>query len=126
MYYDFRISGNGSRMIGPCEFIHKRFCCPTCLEQMEYVTQTSFEDVDLFLAKLKKKFLKRGIPLEIKKQYETKEGTAVDRIEHIENIKKLCLSVRIENRELLTYELPLLRKRVYERPHYFKMPARKF
>lgn len=54
-YYDFS-NGVDGVMVGSCEFIHKVFYCSTCLKQIEFVTQLSFEDLNNFIRKLKRKF----------------------------------------------------------------------
>ena len=71
-YYDFSIGVESGIMVGACEFIHKVFYCSTCQEPIEFVTQLSFEDIDLFINKLKQKLNNKGLNIDIKKTYETK------------------------------------------------------
>lgn len=72
-YYDFSIGVDGGVMVGPCEFIHKVFYCSNCVESIEFITQLSFEDIDIFIKKLKQKFSNKGLNIDIKKTYETKK-----------------------------------------------------
>lgn len=60
-YYDFSIGADGGNMVGPCEFVHNVFYCQTCSKQIEFVTQLSFEDIDIFIKKLKKSFWKKEL-----------------------------------------------------------------
>lgn len=123
-YYDFSI-GEGGVMVGACEFIHKVFYCSVCLEQIEFVTQLSFEDMDIFIKNLKQKFLKKGIDLEIKKTYEIKAGKLLDNVEQLEDIQYLCLTGYKDSQELFIYKVPMLRKNSWERPYYFKLKAKR-
>ena len=93
VFYDFNFGVDGGVMVGSCEFIHKVFYCPVCSEQIEFVTQLSFEDVEIFIKKIEQKFSKNGIELEIKKTFEDKKGIALDKIEHLKDIQCLRLSV---------------------------------
>lgn len=120
-YYDFSFGFHSGVMIGPCEFIHQVFYCQNCDKSIEFITQLSFEDVDIFIKKLKQRFLKKGIELDIKKIYETNEGEFVDRINLIEDIQNLCLSVCKDDKEIGIFKLPLIRMNSWERPYYFKI-----
>ncbi len=124
-YYDFDAGGDGGIMVGSCEFIHKVFYCPTCLEQIEFVTQLSFEDIDIFIKKLKQKFSRKGINLGIKKSYELKTGKHLDKVEQIEDIHYLYLTGYEDSKKLFIYKIPMLRKNSWERPYYFKITAKK-
>ena len=70
-YYDFSVGVDWGIMLGPCEFIHNIFCCPECLESIEFVTQLSLEDIDIIINKVKKYFAKRGRKIDINKYLET-------------------------------------------------------
>ena len=125
-YYDFTSGGPDSvLMVGNCEFIHKVFYCPVCNEQIEFVTQISFEDVDIIINKIQNKFSKKGRTIVIKKSFETVDGKLIDKVEKLENIKKLVLSVCENNEEILNCKFPLLRKNFWERPYYFNISKRK-
>ncbi len=112
-------------MVGPCEFVHKVFYCSTCLKQIEFVTQLSFEEIDIFIKKLKHKFLKKEIDLKIKKSYELKTGMCLDKVEQIEDIHYLCITGYEDRKKLFMYKIPMLRKNIWERPYYFKIKAKK-
>lgn len=113
-------------MVGPCEFVHDVFFCSKCSKQIEFVTQLSFEDVDIYIKKLKKKYFKKGIDLEIKKSYELKDGQQVDEFGQIEDIQHVCLSGCKDGEKLFVCKIPMLRKNRWERPYYFKISAKKF
>lgn len=124
-YYDFDAGGDGGIMVGSCEFIHKVFYCPTCLEQFEFVTQLSFEDIDIFMKKLKHKFSKKAIDLEMKKSYELKTGTRLDKVDRIEDVQNLYLTGYDDGKELFIYKIPMGRKSSWERPYFFKIAEKK-
>lgn len=123
-YYDFSAGAYSGVMVGSCEFIHNVFYCSTCLDQTEFVTQLSFEDIDIYIKKLKQKFLKKGINLEIKKSYEVKSGNHVDKVEQFEDIQYLCLTGYQDSQKLFMHKISLLRKNCWERPYYFKIAAK--
>ena len=123
-YYDFNIGSDGV-MFGPCEFSHNVFYCPTCSEQIEFVTQLSLEDIDIFIEKTRKKFFKKNINLEIKKAYETEKGNHL-RAESLENVPYLCLTVYHADKEVFVYKIPRKRKNCWERPYYFETPTKEF
>lgn len=123
-YYDFSNGVDGGVMVGSCEFIHKVFYCSTCLKQIEFVTQLSFEDLNSFIRKLKRKFLRKGVHLTFKKLFETKENKYIDKVSQWEDIQNFCLFIYMNNKELFVSKFPLLRKNSWERPYYFKINAR--
>ena len=57
-YYDFR-RDIPSYAAGPCEYIHNVFYCPNCDENIEYLTQLSYEDVDIYMEKKREVCKKR-------------------------------------------------------------------
>lgn len=122
-YYDF--SAPRGRMVGPCEFIHKVFFCPKCLEGIEFVTQLEHEDMNIMLEKVKKHFQKQGKTLAISKRYETHEGLIEERITKIEQVKNMHLVIECEGYPTLTYIVPIRRTTIYERPYFFKTSKRK-
>ena len=99
-------------MVGSCEFIHKVFYCSTCLEEIEFVSQLSFEDLNNFIKKLKRKFLKKGITLAFKKTFETKENKYVDKVTKLEDIENFCLFIYVNDKEIFVSKFPLLRKKL--------------
>lgn len=119
-YYDFR-RDIPSYAAGPCEYIHNVFYCPNCDENIEYLTQLSYEDVDIYMEKTKEKFAKKGFNIDIKIIYETKGSEYVDRIDALENVKNFCLIVCENNMQLCMFKFPLMRKDYWERPYYFKI-----
>ena len=119
-YYDFSIGVEGGIIVGACEFIHKVFYCSTCQKPIEFVTQLSFEDIDLFINKLKQKFNNKGLNIDIKKTYETK-NEYVDKINLLEDIQNLCLLGYKNDKEIFVVKFPLMRKNSWERPYYFKV-----
>lgn len=123
-YYDFDAGGDGGIMVGPCEFIHKVFYCPSCKENIEFRTQLSIEDVDVLIGKLQDKFRKKGIAIEIAKSYELKDGAQTDKPESWADIRSLLLTICRDNEELTTCEFPILRSKNWERPYYFKVKAK--
>ena len=123
-YYDFSNGVDGGVMVGSCEFIHKVFYCSTCLEEIEFVSQLSFEDLNNFIKKLKRKFLKKGITLAFKNTFETKENKYVDKVTKLEDIENFCLFIYVNDKEIFVSKFPLLRKKSWERPYYFKINAK--
>ena len=120
-YYDFDAGLDGGVMVGPCEFIHKVFYCSNCAASIEFITQLSFEDVDIFIKKLKHKFFKKGFNIDIKKTYETKENKYIDRVNSLEDIQNLCLTICENDKEVFVCKFPLMRKNNWERPYYFEV-----
>ena len=110
-YYDFDAGGDGGIMVGPCEFIHKVFYCPSCKENIEFRTQLSIEDVDVLIGKLQDKFRKKGIAIEIAKSYELKDGAQTDKPESWADVRSLLLAICRDNEELTTCEFPILRSK---------------
>ena len=125
-YYDFSIGIDGGEMIGPCEFIHNVFYCPNCSEFIEFITQLNFEDIDNWIKKLNNKLFKKGHSIEIKKTYETKENKYIDEIDSLDNIKNLCLRVHKNDKTIIITKFPLIRKKNWERPYYFKINKKEF
>lgn len=125
-YYDFSIGFDGGEMIGPCEFIHNVFYCPNCSEFIEFITQLNFEDIDNWIKKLNNKLFKKGHSIEIKKTYETKENKYIDEIDSLDNIKNLCLRVHKNDKTIIITKFPLIRKKNWERPYYFKINKKEF
>lgn len=109
-------------MIGDCEFIHKVFCCPQCLDDIEFVTQTCLEDIDINIKKAEKFFSKNGREMTVKKSYETGDGKAVENIDAVKDIKFLCLTVFENNSAVVVLRYPIERKECWERPYYFDVP----
>ncbi len=120
-FYDFSLGVDGGNMIGPCEFIHKVFYCQNCNLNIEFVTQLSIEDIDIFINKIKQKYLKKGIDLEIKKSYIEKSGKIFDKVERLEDIQYLCLTVYQDNEKISMFKIPMMRKNCWERPYYFEL-----
>lgn len=120
-YYDFDIGVDGGRMVGDCEFIHKVFRCPSCNLNIEFLTQTSIEDVDILIDKLEKKFKHKDVYLSIKKSYEVKNKGISKDITDICEIDNLCLTIFLNNIEVAVFKSPILQKKVWERPYYFKI-----
>ena len=123
-YYDFSNGVDGGVMVGSCEFIHKVFYCPTCLEEIEFVFQLSFEDLNNFIKKIKRKFFKKEITLAFKKTFETKENKYVDKVIKLEDIQNFCLFIYVNDKEIFVSKFSLLRKKSWERPYYFKINAK--
>ena len=124
-YYDFSIGIDGGNLIGECEFIHKVFFCHECNEYIEFITQTSFEDLDIFIEKIKTFVANKGRQVSIKRGFETIDGVITDRIESLDNIRNLCLLINIPGKELLVLKEPMRKKKIWERPFYFKVSKRK-
>ncbi len=122
-YYTFY--AGGMRMIGPCEFIHNVFYCPKCLEQIEFATQITQEDIDIIIEKVKRYFSKRGRIFQIKKTFENNENEIVTSIKKIEEIKNLRLVIEEDGNEKGVYKVPLGRYVFWERPYYFNLKKRK-
>ena len=124
-YYDFTAGIDGGVMVGSCEFTHRVFYCPKCLEEIEFVTQLSFEDIDDYIRKLKRKYLKKGLNLEIKKSYGTKDDMHLDKLKCLDEIRYLYLNGYSDGVKIFTYQIPMMRKNSWERPYFFKLSAKK-
>ena len=124
-YYDFSISIDGGNLIGECEFIHKVFFCHECNEYIEFITQTSFEDLDIFIEKIKTLVANKGNQVSIKRGFETIDGVITEQIESLDNIRNLCLLISKTGKEPLILKEPMRKKRKWERPYYFKCSKRK-
>lgn len=120
-YYSFK-GINGTHMMGPCEFIHRVFYCSKCLQTIEFVTQINLENIDTIIKKIERKLKKRNI--RIKKLFETQQSEIVERIQYILDVRCLRLEVFKDDKELAVYKVPIARKRIWERPQYFKISKR--
>lgn len=119
-YYDFSIPCDGGNMVGSCEFIHKVFYCPKCLQDIEFVTQINQEDIDIILKKVKIFFNKHGRKINIMKCFENIEDEIVE-ICDVEFSKNLCILIDENNKDTLVYKISISRKECWERPYYFKI-----
>ncbi len=118
-YYDFSAGLDGV-MVGPCEFIHKVFYCQKCSQNVEFVTQTNQEDIEILIKRVQKHFHNKGRNINIKKCFENVKDEIVEDCA-IEDINKLCLYIEEKNKDTLEYKIPICRKKSWERPHYFKV-----
>lgn len=119
-YYSFDGGSDDGVMVGPCLFIHKVFYCPKCLENIEFDTQISLEDIDNMVKALECYFQKKAMPIAIKKSYERQDGIMERRLSQIKQVKNLSLSIEKNSNEVLNYKMPISRKKIWERPYYFK------
>ena len=119
-YYDFDV-GLDIMMIGPCEFVHKVFYCPKCLENIEFVTQINQEDVDIVIKNVINYFKKKDREIFISKNYETKSGDPIEQNVDLNDEVILCLMITENNREIKKYKIPVRRKGFWERPYYFDL-----
>lgn len=123
-YFDFNIGFDGGQMIGDCQFIHKVFYCRKCNIEIEFVTQLSFEDVDVVINQVKEYFNHKGISVMIDKQYESKNGVLKNYFDDIDDIKYLILLIT-KDKNIVNFRIPLQKKGVWERPAYFKLKKEK-
>ena len=119
-YYDFDAGGDGGIMVGPCEFIHKVFYCSKCSEDIEFVTQINQEDIDILIGKVTKIFNNKDRKITIKKFFESENDMLKENFK-IEMVKNLCLLIEENGKESLIYKIPIIRKKNWERPYYFKV-----
>ena len=117
-YYDFSAGVDGGYIIGSCEFIHKVFYCPKCSKNIEFVTQINQEDIDILIRSIQEYFNNKGRKINIKKCFENDES---DKDCNIESVKNLCLLIEENDKDTLTYKIPIRRKKSWERPYYFKV-----
>ena len=119
-YYDFSIGVDGGVMVGSCEFIHKVFYCSKCSEEIEFVTQINQEDIDILIGKVQKIFNNKDRKITIKKFFESENDMLKENFK-IEMVKNLCLLIEENGKESLIYKIPIMRKKNWERPYYFKV-----
>lgn len=122
-YYDFSIDVDGGVMAGPCEFIHNVFFCLECSKRVEFVTQISLEDIDIIVDKVEKNYKKHGKDYKIIKSFVDVNGLIVNDY-YSPNIAFLCLSIEESKSIISTYKLPISRKKIWERPYYYKLKKR--
>lgn len=120
-YYDFDAGGDGGLMVGPCEFIHKVFYCSKCDENIEFLTQTNQEDIDIIIKKTQNKLLNKGRKVKITKFFENNDGDILREANQIDLIANLCLVIEEEGKESMTIKTPLRRRKIWERPYYFSL-----
>ena len=120
-YYDFSVGVDGGIMVGPCEFIHKVFYCPKCSENIEFVTQLNQEDIDILIDKVKTYYKDKGRKISITKTFDHQENAMKDTSLKIEQIQNLCLIIEENGKESLIYQIPIRRKKNWERPCYFRV-----
>lgn len=118
-YYDFNASGDGAMMVGPCEFIHKVFFCPSCYKNIEFITQINQEDIEIIIKKVISYFMKRKREISITKSYETKLGELIEINLNLNDDIILCLHILEKNKKSKTYKIPIIRRKFWERPYYF-------
>ena len=120
-YYDFNTGGDGGIMVGPCEFIHKIFFCKKCCNSIEFVTQLSFEDIDIILKQVENHFKRKGRLISISKKFQAANGEILNDIYNLSDNISLCLIIKENLKEDIIYNLPIKKKNTWERPYYFKI-----
>ncbi len=121
-YYDF--SAGDVEMMGDCEFIHKVFYCSNCECEIEFVTQISFEDVDIILNKIKNKLEANGKNYYIIKSYTNDKDEEIGNPNNVNHLKNMIINIYSENKKIGQYNIPILEKGSWERPYYFRLKKR--
>ncbi len=124
-YYDFSIGVDGGAMVGPCEFIHKVFYCPKCSRNIEFITQINLEDIDVIIKKVIRYFKIRNREIFISKSYETKLEEVKENNFNLNDDTVLCLHILENNKETRLFNIPIIRRKFWERPHYFDITKKK-
>ena len=119
-YYDFSVGVDSGDMVGLCEFIHKVFYCQKCTQNIEFITQTNQEDIDILIRSVQNYFINKGRNVIIKKCFENMENKIVLNCD-IEYVRNMCLLIEENDKDTLVYKIPICRKKNWERPYYFKV-----
>ncbi len=122
-YYDFSADVDGGIMMGSCEFIHEVFYCPKCSQNIEFITQTNQEDIDILIKDIQKYFYKKGRNINIKKCFKNTNDEVVKDYT-MEPISYLCLVIEQNDMDTLVYRISIARKKSWGRPYYFNVNKR--
>ena len=106
-------------------FVHHVFHCPKCERNIEYITQLSYEDIDIIIQKTVNYFKRKGLDLTIEKVLEDEYGNVLESVYDLVNYIYLHLIIKEDGKPDLDYKVITKRNRLYERPFEFPLSKRK-